>query len=62
LEQPRFIFTKKVIAQGIGGVRSSHGAQRRGRSGSGAPESPISGACAGNAPKLLEKSLKVKLL
>jgi hypothetical protein len=30
---------------------------RRGRSGSGAPESPVSGACAGNAPKLPKQSL-----
>jgi hypothetical protein len=43
-------------AQGIGGARSGRGAKRRGRSDSGAPDSPVSGASpegvsAGNAPK-----------
>jgi hypothetical protein len=47
----------KPTAQGIGGVRSSHGALRRGRSVDnlrvvfGAPESPVFGAIAENAPK-----------
>ncbi|MDR2363821.1 MAG: hypothetical protein LBD65_05345 [Spirochaetaceae bacterium] len=49
--------------KGLEGCASSHGALRRGRSDSGAPESPVSGACAGNAPLLPGKILvKVKLL
>jgi hypothetical protein len=36
---------------------------RRGRGDSGAPKGPVSGACAGNAPKFLIKPvINVKLL
>jgi hypothetical protein len=48
-------------AQGIGGVRSSHGALRWGRSDSGAPQSPVFGACAENAPKFFTNPFRLVL-
>jgi hypothetical protein len=47
-------------AQGIGGVpprrgESSHGAQRRGRSDSGAPQSPVSGVLRRKCAQIFKK-------